>query len=230
MTQYSAILSNASEFVKNGLIDKWKRWILLIILSIIQIFTINIVPLFSGYLVRVYGTEGDTAPEVDQYGKLFIDGWKLNIVTILYMIPALIVALFFGVIAILPLIFGELSGGKMAEASGLLLGSIGILIAFIIFILITLVMNMGFVHFSRSGHMMDAFSIGSITAKIQEGIGWGSYILMWIIVWILMLILAIILLGLTMIPVLGWIVGLIIAPLWSVFIAKIYCNIYDNRP
>jgi hypothetical protein len=230
MTSYSAILSNASDYVKSGLIDQWKRWIILIILSIIQVFTINIVPLFSGYLVRVYGTEGNAAPEIDHYGKLFIDGWKLNIVTILYMIPAIIVALFFGALAILPAILGVLSGGKIAEVSGLLLGSIGILIALIIFILITLIMNMAFVHFSRSGHLIDAFSIGSITAKIQDGIGWGSYIVIWIIVWILMLILSALLLVLCMIPILALIIFLLIAPLWSVFIVKIYCNIYDNRP
>ncbi|MDD1724158.1 MAG: DUF4013 domain-containing protein, partial [Methanospirillum sp.] len=116
------------------------------------------------------------------------------------------------------------------EIAGILIGSTAILVGFLIAFLITLVMNMAIVHFSRTGKLSDAFSIGSITRVISEGIGWGQYLVLWIITWILLLILIIILTGLSLIPVLGWLAGVILAPLWAVFIAKIYANIYDNRP
>lgn len=230
MASYSAIITNASDYVKTGLIDHWKRWIVLVILSIIQIITINIVPLVSGYLVRVYANPDDIAPEIDEYGKLFIDGWKMNIVTILYLIPAFIVAIAFGAIGVISALAGLFSEGKITHLAGLMVGSIGILLAFLVFLLITLIMNMAYVHFSRSGRILDAFSIGAITRQISDGIGWGGYIIMWIIVWILMTVLFLIVSGLAMIPIIGWLALIVLTPLWSVFIAKINSNIYDNRP
>lgn len=229
MASYSFILSNASEYVKSGLLDHWKRFLVFIILSIIQLVSLNIIPLASGYLIRIYGTPGETAPEIDEYGRLFVDGWKMNIVTLLYLIPAIIIAVAFGALGVISLIVGFLAEGKITEISGLIIGSIGILIAFVVFILISLIMNMAYVHFSRSGRMLDAFSVGEISRKISDGIGWGGYIVMWIIVWILLSILFLIITGLSLIPVLGWIVALILTPLWTVFIAKINSNIYDNR-
>jgi len=230
MASYSAIISNASEYVKTGLIDHWKRWIVLIILSLIQMFTINIIPLVSGYLVRVYAQPDDMAPEIDEYGKLFFDGWKMNIVTILYMIPAIIIALAFGAVGVISALAGLFAEGKMTHIGGLMLGSIGLFLAFLVFLLITLVMNMAYVHFSRSGRLLDAFSIGEITRNISDGIGWGSYIVMWIIVWLLTTVFFFIISGLTMIPILGWLALLALTPLWSVFLAKINGNVYYNRP
>lgn len=230
MASYSAIISNASEYVKTGLIDHWKRWIVLIILSLIQMFTINIIPLVSGYLVRVYAQPDDMAPEIDEYGKLFVDGWKMNIVTILYMIPAIIIALAFGAVGVISALAGLFAEGKMTHIGGLMLGSIGLFLAFLVFLLITLVMNMAYVHFSRSGRLLDAFSIGEITRNISDGIGWGSYIVMWIIVWLLTTVFFFIISGLTMIPILGWLALLALTPLWSVFLAKINGNVYYNRP
>jgi hypothetical protein len=230
MASYSAIISNASEYVKTGLIDHWKRWIVLIILSLIQMFTINIIPLVSGYLVRVYAQPDDMAPEIDEYGKLFVDGWKMNIVTILYMIPAIIIALAFGAVGVISALAGLFAEGKMTHIGGLMVGSIGLFLAFLVFLLITLVMNMAYVHFSRSGRLLDAFSIGEITRNISDGIGWGSYIVMWIIVWLLTTVFFFIISGLTMIPILGWFALLALTPLWSVFLAKINGNVYYNRP
>ena len=160
MASYSEIITNASDYVKSGLIDHWKRWIILVILSVIQIFTINIVPLVSGYLVRVYANPDDIAPEIDEYGRLFVDGWKMNIVTILYLIPAIIVAVAFGAIGVISALAGLLTEGKITHITGLVVGSIGIILAFLVFLLITLVMNMAYVHFSRSGRIR-LFAISS---------------------------------------------------------------------
>lgn len=228
MASFSAILSEGSEYVKEGLVEKWQRWIILIVLMIVQGITMCIIPLFNGYLVRVYGTEGkEAAPEVNDFMRLFLDGWRLNIVAILYMIPAIIIAVVLGVFSVAPIIAGFLNKGRVDELLGVILGSFGLLVAGLIFALITLVMYMAFVHFSRTGSMMDAFSLGQIVGKISNGIGWGYYILMWIIIWIISMVLFVIIMGLNVIPPLGLIIGAVLGPLWGVFIARILCTLYD---
>ena len=230
MASISAIISDGSEYVKDGLVEKWQRWIVLIILMVVQGITMSIIPLFNGYLVRVYGSTSNIAPEVEDYKKLFIDGWKLNLVTILYMIPAIIVGILLGVMSIAPIIAGVMNKGRIDEILGIVLGSIGLMVAGLIFAVITLIMYMAYVHFSRTGNLGDAFQIKAITSQIGEGIGWGSYIIMWIIIWVFSMILFLIIMGLNVIPPLGIIAGFVFAPLWAVFIAKITCNVYDNRP
>ncbi|MDD1727797.1 MAG: DUF4013 domain-containing protein [Methanospirillum sp.] len=230
MASYSAILSDGSEYVRGGLVDKWQRWILLIVLLIIQTVTICIIPLFNGYLVRVYGSTSNAAPDIDDYKKLFVDGWKLNIVTILYMIPAIIVGVVLGLLSLAPIVGAVLSKGRIDEILGLIIGSIGLLVTGLVFAVITLIMYMAYVHFSRTGSIMDAFSIGDITRKVGDGIGWGTYVLMWVIIWIISMILCVIIMGLNVIPPLGVIVGMVLSPLWAVFIAKVTRNVYDNKP
>lgn len=230
MASFSAILSDGSEYVKEGLIEKWQRWIVLIILLAVQMFTLSVVPLFNGYLVRVYGSTSGVAPEADDYKRLFIDGWRLNIVTILYMIPAVIVGVVLGLMTFVPELLGHVSTGRMDKVAGLILGASGLMVAGLVLAVITLIMYMAFVHFSRSGNLIDAFNVGAITRKVSEGIGWGTYVLMWVIIWIISMTLFIIVIGLSSVPPLGFIIGMVLAPLWAVFIAKITCNIYDNRP
>ncbi len=227
MASIGTIIAEASEYVKTGCITDWKRWLILIILMIVQGFTLCIVPLFNGYLVRVYGSSNPTAPGTEGIGRLFVDGWKFNIITILYLIPAIIVALIFGVLGVLPMIAGILSTGKIAEIVGIAIGSLGILLAVLLVIVFSLLMYMAYVRFSRSGALADAFAIGDISHHISSGIGWGPYVAVWIIVWILSATLFLIIMGLSVVPFLGPLAGLILSPLWGVFIARIISNVYD---
>ncbi|PWR74689.1 DUF4013 domain-containing protein [Methanospirillum lacunae] len=229
MGSYSAILSDGSEYVREGLVEKWQRWVILILLLVIQAFTICIIPLFNGYLVRIYGSTSNDAPNIDDYKRLFVDGWKLNIVTILYMIPAVIVGVVLGLLSIAPIMAAVLGRGRIDEILGLVAGSIGLVVTGLIFAIITLIMYMAFVHFSRSGKIIDAFSVGEITKKIGDGIGWASYVFMWVIIWIISMILCVIIMGLNVIPPLGVTVGIVLTPLWAVFIAKVTRNVYDNK-
>lgn len=230
MASISTILSDGSEYVREGLVEKWQKWIMLIVLMIVQGITMSIIPLMNGYMVRVYGNEGKrSAPEVDDFMRLFIDGWKLNLVIILYMIPAIIIALILGVFSIAPIVAGFMSSGRIDELAGILLGSIGLLVAGLVFAIITLIMYMGLVHFSRTGSMMDAFSVGEIVRRISDGVGWGTYIVMWIIIWIISMTIFVIIMGLNAIPPLGLIAGVVLAPLWGVFLGRILSSLYDNR-
>lgn len=227
MASIGTIITEASGYVKTGCITDWKRWLVLIILMIVQGFTLCIVPLFNGYLVRVYGSSHSDAPGTEGIGRLFVDGWKFNIITILYLIPAIIVALIFGVLGLLPMFAGILSTGKIAEIIGVIIGSMGILLAVLLVTIASLLMYMAYVRFSRSGSLADAFAIGEISRHISSGIGWGAYVGVWIIVWILSAILFLIVMILGVIPFLGPLAGLILSPLWGVFIARIMSNVYD---
>ncbi|HWQ66081.1 MAG TPA: DUF4013 domain-containing protein [Methanospirillum sp.] len=230
MTSYEVILSDASEFVRRGLIEQWQRWITLILLMIIQGITIGIIPLFNGYVVRVYQSMEQSTPEINDYTRLFIDGWKFNIVTIIYLIPAIIVAVFLGIFSIIPIIAGFMGAGKINAVVGIIMGSIGLLLTGLIFAAISLILYMAYVHFSRSGNLTDAFQIGEIIAHISNGIGWEKYFMLWIIIWIFSMTFGVIIMGMNALPPMGIIAGMILAPLWALFIAKINVNIYDNKP
>lgn len=72
-------IDGAYFYAKDGLLGKWQKWILLIISCIIF-------PLFMGYMMRIYrGLK--PAPELDEWGNMFIDGIKLWIVEIIFALP-----------------------------------------------------------------------------------------------------------------------------------------------
>lgn len=244
MASYSGIMADASQYVREGIVDKWQNWIILIICCLIQFgvgfaltkvigaagfIGIFFVPLFTGYIVRVLSGV-KVAPEINDWARLFVDGWKLNIIAVLYMIPALIVGIVIGGISIIPLLLEHISSGKITKVSEILLGSGGLMITGLIIVIISLISFMAFVHFARTGKMTDAFNVSEVIAKIGNGAGWGTYILVWILVWIMTAVLFFIILAFNIIPMLGFLVGIILTPLWGVFIAKINSNFYDNRP
>ncbi|MBQ3717780.1 MAG: DUF4013 domain-containing protein, partial [Methanomicrobium sp.] len=94
-----------------------------------------LVPVFNGYLLRVAGSN-DSAPDVNQWFKLFIDGWKILIVQIIYMLPVIILAVVFGFLALLPEVMAIASGS--APNIELIMGKIlRLAIIFLVSILIT---------------------------------------------------------------------------------------------
>ena len=107
---YISVISNSFEYTKNALVGKWMDWLILAVLALVQTLTLSLIPLLSGYVVRVIS--GKTpAPMVDEWGKLFIDGWKLNIIGFVYMIPALLVFLVLGGLGAIGMLASEAAGG-----------------------------------------------------------------------------------------------------------------------
>ena len=99
---YGNLISRSVEYTKGALWGEWVRWVILVVLSLIQIFTLFLIPFYNGYLVRVLSGRRP-APDVDDWARLFIDGWKWNIITLIYLIPTILVLIFFGVIAAISL-------------------------------------------------------------------------------------------------------------------------------
>ncbi|MBO4354614.1 MAG: DUF4013 domain-containing protein [Methanomicrobium sp.] len=201
------------------------RWLLLLICVFIQSITFSLVPLFNGYLLRVAGTN-ESAPDVNGWVKLFIDGWKVFIVELIYMIPVIILAFVFGFMALIPEMMVVTSGGT--PNLELLFGMVvGLAIVFLVSILITLFLFMGLVRLGQTGKLGEAFNFGAINEAINTGVGWLGYIGYCILLWIIIIIYAIVIGLLSIIPIVGFILGLILTPLVSVFAVSYLRNIYN---
>jgi Protein of unknown function (DUF4013) len=207
-------MSESLEYAQEAVWGKWVRWILLIVSTIIF-------PLILGYELEVYRGK-KPAPELENWGNLFIDGLKLFVIELIYAIPVIIVAaIFIGTGAFL-----AMSGSPDAwmAAAGTFL--VGFILMLIVAIIIGLVEMMGVVRFARTGRMGEAFNFGAIFETIGK-IGWLSYVLaivaLFVVVFIISMILAII-------PFVGMVLVLIFAPPIVLFTARYITLLYDSAP
>jgi len=194
--EISEMLGDSFEYTKEALIGKWTRWFLLIICAIIF-------PLFGGYSVRIM-SGAKPAPELENWGSLFIDGIKLIIISLIYSIPVLIVAF----IVLGGSIMALASGSDSLAAAGIagLLG--GLLIVAILALIIGLISIMGMIRFSRTGSMGEAFNFSAIFETIGN-IGWIHYIIAVVVMGVVISVVYVIL---GMIPVIGWLFCIILMP------------------
>ncbi|MCP1714676.1 ABC-type multidrug transport system fused ATPase/permease subunit [Methanocalculus alkaliphilus] len=230
----STIASESFSYAQEAVWGKWKQWILLVIAYLITSITLYLVPVFNGYLVSVLSGK-EPAPEVDDWGKLFVDGWKLNIVALIYMIPIILILVIFGA-ATLPFI---IAGAAMGEMTGVvpdefILGAIaellaGLLVAFVVAIIISFIAYTGVVRFAKTGNIMEAFNFSAIFEHIGK-IGWVDYIITIIVLWIIIAVLAFIIGALSAIPVLGWLIALFLGPPLSLFTWRYVTMLYQSVP
>ncbi len=220
-------LSNSFGFAQDALFGNWVRWIMLVISSLIF-------PVMYGYTVRVMrGIE--PAYEEESFFSLFIDGVKLFVIYLIYMIvPMLAFAATIGYA-----VFGIISNGGNISlptiftlAGGLFIGITLTVILCFIFMMLSVV---GSVRFARMGSMGEAFALGEIISTIRA-IGWVNYILslfaLGILVVVIMVIITIIEIILAFIPILGWILGWIISlflgPFITLMSSRYYSLLYDE--
>lgn len=223
------IIGSAFEYSKEGLLGNITKWVLLIVLAIVQAVTLCIVPLLNGYMVRIYSGE-DTLPDIDNWGKLFFDGWKYNIIALLYMIPAIIVAVVLAFFTLLSLseVMAIVSGGGVGII-GLISGVItALLIMLVIIVIISLFLIMALVRFGKTGKIGEAFNFSALNQQISKGVGWLGYFGYIIVLWILGLILWVIIaaINIILLPI-GILITILILPAWAVFSAKYITNVYD---
>ena len=209
------MLGDSFEYAKEGLMGKWVKWLLLVIISIIPI--VNFI--MFGYLMEIF-RGARAAPELDDYGRLFVDGLKLFVVGLIYSIPLIIVYL---------LIFGATfalmsSGSDTAAAAGIGTMMIGLLIVFVLGIVIALFEVIGTIRLARTDSIGEAFNFSAILAHIGR-IGWGTYIISLIIV---LIVIGVIYAVLGIIPILGWLLILILMPALQIFGARYVTLLYDS--
>lgn len=166
------------------------RYIILIILDIIPI--VNLIVL--GYAGRVVQTTpaSEDPPKLERYGDMFIEGLKIVVATVVYMIiPIIIFAV--GAGSLIAGIFGFGGGAPAAGFALLGFGGLLILVGVIVAIIMAIFSITGIAHMLKTNNFGKAFAFGEIREIIGR-IGWGSYIV-WVIVVVLIAV------------VWGWIVG-----------------------
>jgi hypothetical protein len=189
------------------------QWLLLVIATILLCL-----PLL-GYSLKVL--RGDKpAPEVKEWGTLFIDGIKYAIIEIIYAIPVIIVA----VIAVAPVLMAAFSGNPTAMLAGIGATLIGLVVLVIVAVIVCMFEFIGVVRFARTGSMGEAFNFSAILATIGK-LGWISYLIAIIIVVVLIGIVAGIL---SAIPFIGSLLVFLLVPFIALFQARYLCQVYDS--
>lgn len=215
---FGKLVGDSFEYAKEGLVGKWVTWILLIISCIIF-------PLIMGYIMRVYRGAG-SAPELNDWGSMFIDGIKLFIVGLIYAIPIIIIEVIVLGSAFLTGMMAQNYSQVNPDAILGLIGAVlfGVIILAVVSIIIGLVLATAVVRFARTNSFGEAFNFSAIFAHIGR-IGMVSYILALIVMIVIIGIVEVICM---FIPYVGWLLLFILLPLLVVFEARYLTLLYDS--
>ncbi len=237
--EFGTMLEDSFSYAKEGVWGQWKRWLLLIV-------SLIIFPLILGYVVRIYRGE-KPAPELTEWGRMFIDGLKLLVVSVVYALPIILLV----VAAFLPLVSAFVSSGGYAMdfatmtqaqtqqwltshpqlmSAAVSMAAI-LIVAGLVAIVITIFSFIGTVRFARTGKIGEGFNFSAILATIGR-IGWLSYIAALIIIGIIGIILWMIVHILSFIPVCGGVLFLIAAlilyPPFILFVSRYAALVYEH--
>lgn len=230
------------DIYKDALEYSAKDWKTLVILGVICLFSFLLLPAFliTGYNYRVINTAvhgvingRDPMPNFDDVIDMFVDGVKVVIVELVYILVPVIIFIIFAAIA------GQLTG--MASSALMLIGG---LITFVIFIVACLMEQMGLCHMAyHDGAFSKAFAISEIKEVIDE-IGWfeciATYLGLIIITVVIATVVTALIYGIFTVfgisgAVLGadpsgiFILGIILNSLVTMFIVGPYLSIFNSR-
>lgn len=176
------------DIYKDALEYSAKDWKTLVILGVIALFSFLLLPAFliTGYNYRVINNAvhgiingRDPLPEFNDIIDMFVDGVKVVIVQIVYLIIPVIIFFIFAIIA------GNLSG--FASAAVMV---IGCLLTLVVGIASCLMCQMGLCHMAyHDGAFSKAFDIKELKEVISE-IGWFECILTYVGLIIITLVIA----------------------------------------
>jgi hypothetical protein len=187
------------------------RYIILLILGFIPIVNLIV----DGYGARIIKTTPETnvPPKLERYGDMFIDGLKIVVAFLIYMIIPIIF-----IVAGAGGMFAAISGFGPSVMTGVSLGLTGLgavllLVGIVLAFVLLIFSAMGVAHMLKTNHFGKAFAFGEIKQTIDR-IGWGRYI-----AWLVVIFLISVVVGAVVgaIPTVGWIISLIVAPFLTVF-------------
>ena len=225
---YGRFISGSLGYTKDALVGEWRRWVLLVFFSLIQTFTLFLIPFYNGYIVQVLSGRAP-APEIDDLSRLFVDGWKLNIITLVYLIPVIVVLAFFGGVAVLAAVAARGLDSPDIWASAVAAAVTGIVVAALVWVVISFVSLLAIVRFAHTESFLQAFNFGAIAGHIGR-IGWGAWILAVIILILIGLAYTVATALLTALPVLGWIINLFLGVVYAIFHARYLVAAYESVP
>ncbi|MEM2998582.1 MAG: DUF4013 domain-containing protein [Thermoproteota archaeon] len=213
-------LSSSLEYAKKMIKDAG-RWILLIVLGVIPIVNL----LVLGYWARVVKETpaSDEPPRLQGYGSMWIQGLKIMVAALIYMIIPIILIVSGATMALPWGIAREPVRGLTSFPffSGIALSMF--IVAIVVSFLIAIIATMGIVHMIKENKFSKAFAISDIL-NIIKGIGWGPYLLWLITIFVISMIYGII----GGIPYVGGLITLILLPLFMVFTARSMALTYEE--
>ncbi len=213
---YGSMVGESFEYAKEAVVGKWNKWLMLIIATLLLGLPL------MGYMMKVLRGE-KPAPEVEDWGTLFIDGIKYLIVALIYAIPLIIV----WVIVIGASAVSFMSGDATAMMAAFGAIALGLVIMFILGVIIAVFEVIGIVRFARTGSIGEAFNFNAILATIGK-LGWVPYIISLVVLIIVGIIFGIIVAIIQIIPILGMIIYFCLIAPWTLFVARYICQIYDS--
>ncbi len=212
---YGSMVGESFEYAKEAVVGKWNKWVMLIIATILLGLPL------AGYSMKILRGE-KPAPEVEDWGTLFIDGIKYVIVALIYAIPLIIV----WIVVIGASAAAIMSGDSTAMMAAFGAMAIGLLVMLVLGVIIGVFEIIGIVRFARTGSIGEAFNFNAILATIGK-LGWVPYIIAIVVLVIVAIIFGIIVSIIQMIPILGFIVYLCLIAPWTIFISRYVCQLYD---
>ena len=154
----------------------------------------------------------------------------MNIITLIYLIPAILVFLIFGGIGVIGVLAGEAAGGDPATIGAAALSILGgILIAGIIAIIMAFIALFAIMRFARTDSFGEAFNFSAILNHIGK-LGWGTWIIALIILLVIAIVYGFIVGLLASIPILGWLIALFLNVAFIIFYARYFALVYEETP
>ena len=207
-------ITDAIEYTK-GLFTDLARLVILIVLDIIPIVNFIVI----GYFARCVkeSPASRKPPKIADYGDLWVQGAKIFLVSLVYMI---IPAILFIPVILMTFAWGFFWGFLAFNWPLIVaLAVVGLIISF----LSTLILAMAIVNMIKKDDLGKAFALSEILDVIKR-VGWGNYILWAIVIFVIGVIVSLV----GMIPYVGWILSLIISPFLGVFVARSAALVYSE--
>jgi len=206
-------LSSSFDYSKKLFADLG-RLLILIVLDVIPIVNLAVV----GYMTKVIKEPptSDELPPLKEYISLWVQGLKVTVAVILYLIVPIIFIAPFVFMTVLP----SLAVQPLPIVSWVLVIPmliVGVLLIFFILI----IMSMAIVNMVKKDSFTKAFAIGEVVTLIGN-VGWGTYLFWTIIIFVLGVIVG----GIGSIPAIGWLISLVIGPIFGVLVSRSASLVY----
>jgi hypothetical protein len=166
----------------------------------------------AGYYVRVMETTlagGDGVPDFSNWRELLLNGLKLLVVQIVYLL--------------LPTVVLVLCAWLVYSASVqsiLLVLVLSAILMLLLLFLFGMFLTMATAHMAATGSIKEALRFGVIQNVIST-IGWGDYILWYLVMLVLGMVFLVVMAFLSIIPVLGNLVGwILVQPYLEILVAR----------
>ena len=215
-------LNQAAQYT-GSIFQRIGELLILIVLSIIPI--VDFIAL--GYYARIVrdSPSSKSTPKLERYGDMFVEGLKIFVVGIIWLIIIGIIAAIIAIPFVAAAVFTIITNPASFFSTGWLfaLGALAAIFAIVAFLL-GIFAFMGVIHMVKTNSFGKAFAFGEIYKMIGK-IGWIRYLASFVVFFIVLAIVGA--LNGSFGPI-GWVVGAVLSVLAGLFISRTIGLMYDN--